>query len=113
MVGGVSGLGFTFEKIIFANLVIRRTVTKGEVNSNFDIKNLNKIETRTLQDLRELAYLKIRDDTLYHFPYIQGIDGMFQIDNQRVLIQVPTSRRGIKRKFQHFDKLVKEMGVSG
>jgi len=113
MVGGYSGLGFTFENIIFSSLILRgNTKNQGKVLI-FDVKNLNKIETVNSKDLKNALDVDIREDTLYSLPNAKDIDGIFKVDNEIILVQITTKQSGIHEKFLDFERVAQDLKVKG
>ena len=111
MVGGHSGLGFTFERVIFSSLILHDIVSHEPLN--YEIRNLNRIEVRSFKRLSGIKNLEMREDTLYHLPNAEGVDGVFKVDKEIVLIQVTTRHSGIQQKLQSFERGVQELDAKG
>ncbi len=113
MVGGLSGLGFTFEKIIFASLILRGNRPLETGSERFDVQDLNKIKVLRSNDASIIATLKLDSDTLYHTPSMEGIDGVFEKGGERILVQVTTQRFSLKSKYGKFKEKVHALRTEG
>ena len=113
MVGGYSGLGFTFERILFASLILHGNTENQSEQLIFNVKNLNRIETVNSRDLKKVLDTEIQQDTLYSFPNAKNIDGIFKVDDEIVLLQITTKQSGIHEKFMNFQRDVQEYNVKG
>jgi len=113
MVGGYSGLGFTFERIIFASLILRGNTKNQDKPLSFNVKKLNRIETVNFQDLKKVFDVNIRQDTLYSLPNAKDFDGIFKVDSEIILVQITTKQSGIHEKFLNFERAVQEYNVKG
>ena len=113
MVGGYSGLGFTFERILFASLILLGNTEKQGKQLIFNVKNLNKIETVYVKEFKKVLDVDIRQDTLYSLPNPKSVDGIFKVDDEIVLLQITTKQSGIQQKFLNFARTVQEYNVKG
>ncbi len=110
LVGGNPGLGFTFEKIIFTSLIIRGITSRNTI-PEFDVSRLRRIELRWWTDPETIQDMVTQDDTLYHFPSMEGIDGLFGANSERILIQVTTTRSNSRLKLRKFKEMVGKFGT--
>ena len=113
MVGGYSGLGFTFERILFASLILHGNTENQGKHLIFNVKNLNRIETINSKDLKKTLNVDIRQDTLYSLPNAKDVDGIFKVEDEIVLVQVTTRQSGIHEKFLNFERAAQEYNVKG
>ena len=113
MVGGHSGLGFTFERIIFASLILHGNTGNQSKQLIFNVKNLNRIETVNFQDLKKSLDVEIRQDTLYSLPNAKDVDGIFKVEDEIILVQITTKQSGILEKFHNFERAAQECNVKG
>jgi len=113
MVGGYSGLGFTFERILFASLILHGNTKNHDKQLIFNVKNLNKIETVYVREFRKILDIDIRQDTLYSLPNTKDIDGIFKFDGEIVLLQVTTKKSGIREKFFTLEMVAQDLKVKG
>ena len=111
MVGGYSGLGFTFERVIFSSLILHNI--RRDEPLKYEIRNLNRIEVRHIKSLFGIKNLEMREDSLYHLPNAEGVDGAFKVNKEIVLIQVTTRQSSIQEKFQSFERSVRELDAKG
>ena len=113
MVGGYSGIGFTFEKIIFSSLILHGNTENHDTQLVFDVRNLNRIETVNSKDLKKVLEVDIRQDTIYSLPNAKDLDGIFKVEDEIIFVQITTKQSGIHEKFINFARTVQEHNVKG
>ena len=113
MIGGYSGLGFTFEKIIFSSLILHGNMKNHDKQLIFNVKNLNKIETIYAREFKKVLDVDFRQDTLYSLPNANDVDGIFKSNGEIVLVQITTKQSGIHEKFLNFERVAQDLKVKG
>ncbi len=91
LVGGHSGLGYTFENIVLSSLVLDSNILENFLNIKLD-------KFITVERMKT----KIKPNILYHAPTAKGMDACILIRNILIIIQITTMKSVDKQKIREF-----------
>ena len=107
MCGYHSGLGYTFEEIFLATIMILSTSNKIEIIKKipFDVKKTYAV--LKLSKKVDYSTLNIENNAIYHTPLGAGVDFIINDNNKIILIQVTTNQSVNGTKMASMDEIYK------